>query len=436
MTAKDGPFRELMKMKEEGLASAVGLAAGRVDIMTPIIRDWDFDAIITHNRFTLLNRNAEPMIDLAVSRGMAVFNAAPFAGGIFAKGSVEMPKLAYSPLREADLKRVHQVEAICTRHKVPAGAVALQFSIRDPRIASTICGVTKPERVAQTVAWANHPIPEAVWQDLKAIAPGYVRPRGPSRLHIGLMRMDPAASATVDPTEIDRFRRLADDWWDPKGRMRPLHEIAPTRLSHIRAEACAHFGRDPKAMRPLTGLTALDIGCAVGLVSEPMARMGARVTGIDPGAELIAAAKAHAASSGLSIDYRNALTDDLVKAEETFNLVLCLEVVEHVPDVPAFLATAAKLVAPGGLMILSTINRTLKSLLLAKIGAEYVLRWLPEGTHDWQRFVTPTELDAALLSAGLSVSGERGMIFNPLARGWQLARDTDVNYFMSATRST
>ena len=243
------------------------------------------------------------------------------------------------------------------------------------------------------------------------------------------------AAATLDPAEVERFRKLASDWWDPKGRMRPLHEIAPTRLGHIRTEACRHFGRELKAMRALDGLSALDIGCAAGLVCEPMARMGARVTGIDPAPELIAAAKAHAAGSGLAIDYRTARTETLAAARETFDLVLCLEVVEHVPDVAAFLATCTQLVAPGGLLIISTINRTLKSFALAIVGAEYVLRWLPRGTHDWQRFVTLEELSGYLDPCGFKIASERGMIFNPFGTGWQLASDTDVNYFVSARKA-
>ncbi len=241
-------------------------------------------------------------------------------------------------------------------------------------------------------------------------------------------------SSTLDVAEVDRFRKLADDWWDHKGRMRPLHEIAPTRLGHIRAEACRHFGRDVKAMRALDGLRVLDIGCAAGLVCEPVARMGGRVTGIDPGPELIAAAKAHAIASGLTIDYRNARTEDLAAAGETFDMVLCLEVVEHVPDVGAFLATCAKLVAPGGLMIVSTINRTLKAFALAIVGAEYVLRWLPRGTHEWNRFVTPAELAGHLTRQGLATAEPRGMIYNPLATGWSLSSDSEVNYFLSASR--
>ena len=264
--------------------------------------------------------------------------------------------------------------------------------------------------------------------------------RDPRRLdsHAGLTPNSSMTTAfhspTLDPAEVDRFRKLADDWWDPKGRMRPLHEIAPTRLGYIRAEACRHFGRDVRAMRALDGLSVLDIGCAVGLVAEPVARMGSRVTGIDPGAELIAAARAHAGTSSLAIDYRNARAEDLAAASETFDMVLCLEVVEHVPDVGAFLATCGKLVAPGGLMIVSTINRTLKAFALAIVGAEYVLRWLPRGTHEWSRFVTPDELAGHFRAGGLVPGKPRGMMFNPLAAGWSLSSDSDVNYFLSAAK--
>ena len=237
---------------------------------------------------------------------------------------------------------------------------------------------------------------------------------------------------TLDPAEIDRFRRLADDWWEPRGRMRPLHEIAPARLGYIREATCRHFRRDLKAMGALEGLSALDIGCAAGLVSEPVARMGAKTTGIDPGPELIAAARAHAAAGGVAIDYRCARTEELAAAGERFDLVLCLEVVEHVPDPAAFLDICGKLLAPGGLMIVSTLNRTLKSYALAIVGAEYVLGWLPRGTHQWDRFVTPAELSGHLTAAGLTETDRRGMVYNPLRAGWALSSDTDVNYFMVA----
>jgi len=185
VTAKTGPIAELFKMKAEGLCDAVGLAAGKVDIMTPLLLDWDFDALITHNRFTLVNRNAEAMIDLAVSRGTAVLNAAPYAGGVFAKGSASFPRYAYQEASAAMLAPVAQVEAICARHAIPPGAAALQFSMRDRRVTATICGVSKPERVAETLAWAAHPIPQAAWDDLAAIRPSTDDPEATRRYTMG-----------------------------------------------------------------------------------------------------------------------------------------------------------------------------------------------------------------------------------------------------------
>jgi len=167
-TARDGALGELFRMKEEGLVKAVGLAAGPVNMMTPLLRAWDFDALITHNRFTLANRNAEAMLDLAQSRGIAVLNAAPYAGGVLAKGSTEYPRYVYQEASAATLDPIRRIEAICARHGVPPGAAALQFSMRDPRVAATICGVSKPERVKQTIEWARFPIPDAVWEELKA----------------------------------------------------------------------------------------------------------------------------------------------------------------------------------------------------------------------------------------------------------------------------
>jgi 2-polyprenyl-6-hydroxyphenyl methylase / 3-demethylubiquinone-9 3-methyltransferase len=242
-------------------------------------------------------------------------------------------------------------------------------------------------------------------------------------------------SATLDADEVARFAKLAGDWWDAKGPFRPLHQINPTRLTYIRDEICRHFGRDPKAPPSLTGLSVLDIGCGGGLVAEPLTRLGARVTGIDPARETIEAAKTHAAGGGLTIDYQATTAETLVDAGKRFDVVLLLEVVEHVTDVPAFLARLAPLVAPGGLMILSTLNRTLKAYALAIVGAEFILRWLPAGTHQWERFVRPGELKAALKAAGLAPAGTKGMVYNPLADAWSLSGDTDVNYFATATRS-
>jgi 2-polyprenyl-6-hydroxyphenyl methylase/3-demethylubiquinone-9 3-methyltransferase len=248
------------------------------------------------------------------------------------------------------------------------------------------------------------------------------------------MTAAPPSTATLDTDEIARFAKLADDWWDEKGPFRPLHQINPTRLTYIRDRLCQKFGRDKKAAASLAGLTVLDIGCGGGLVAEPLTRLGAEVTGIDPGAETIAAAKAHANGARLDITYRAATAEDLAAECAAFDVVLLLEVVEHVPDVPQFLKQVSPLVKPGGMMILSTINRTFKAYALAIIGAELILRWLPAGTHNWSRFVTPEELRRALKGAGLTPADVTGMAYNPLADEWRLARDSDVNYFATAER--
>jgi 2-polyprenyl-6-hydroxyphenyl methylase / 3-demethylubiquinone-9 3-methyltransferase len=248
--------------------------------------------------------------------------------------------------------------------------------------------------------------------------------------------MQHAPASTLDANEVARFARLAERWWDPEGEFKPLHALGPTRMQYLRDEIVRHFARDTaQTDRPLTGLRILDIGCGGGLVCEPLTRMGARVTGIDPGEETISAARAHAQSQGLAIDYRAARIEDLVAAGETFDVVTCLEVVEHVPDVSAFLAAAARTVRPGGLLIASTINRTLRSYALAIVAAEYILRWLPPGTHDWNRFVMPDELAIYLKRAGLAAPRVTGMILDPLAGRWTLsASDTAVNYFASAAK--
>ncbi len=240
--------------------------------------------------------------------------------------------------------------------------------------------------------------------------------------------------ATLDPDEIERFGRLGGTWWDEQGPFRPLHQINPTRLTYIRDRLCAHFGRDPKEGRSLEGLHMLDIGCGGGLVCEPLARLGAEVTGIDPGEDAIEAAKAHAEAAGLAIRYEVTTVEEAGARGETYDCVLLLEVVEHVPDVPAFLKTVAPLLAPNGLLILSTLNRTLKAFALAIVGAEYLLRWLPVGTHQWHRFVTPDELRSGLRGAGLALTDTTGLIYDPFADEWRLGRDTDVNYFAPAVR--
>lgn len=241
-------------------------------------------------------------------------------------------------------------------------------------------------------------------------------------------------TATLDDAEVKRFAALAAEWWDPNGKFRPLHKLGPARLAFVRQEIVRHFPQATGGLRPFAGLTVLDIGCGGGLVSEPVARLGASVTGIDPAAENIEAARRHAEGQGLTIDYRSALVEDLVAEGRTFDCVLCLEVVEHVPDVAAFIATCAKLVRPGGLIILSTINRTLKSYALAIVGAEYILRWLPVGTHQWDRFVTPDELTRHAEAAGLAMSAREGLVYNPLTDAWSLSQDIDVNYMASASR--
>jgi 2-polyprenyl-6-hydroxyphenyl methylase/3-demethylubiquinone-9 3-methyltransferase len=242
-------------------------------------------------------------------------------------------------------------------------------------------------------------------------------------------------SATLDPEEVERFAKLAGDWWDAKGPFKALHRINPVRLTYIRDQLCRKFGRDPRSASSLFGLSVLDIGCGGGLVSEPLARLGASVTGIDPAPENIEAAKAHAEGARVKVSYRATTAEEIAAEGMTFDAVLLLEVVEHVPDVPAFLKLVAKLVKPGGIMVLSTLNRTLKAYGLAIIGAEFILRWLPLGTHNWDRFVRPDELKAALEHAGLTLTDTTGMVYNPLADEWSLSRDTDVNYFATAIRA-
>lgn len=248
--------------------------------------------------------------------------------------------------------------------------------------------------------------------------------------------LPPQASGTLDQGEVDRFARLAAEWWDAKGKFRTLHQIGPARLGYIRDEIVGHFRLPSGGLRPLNGLRLIDIGCGGGLICEPLARLGGQVTGLDPAIENIEAARRHAAGQGLAIDYRAGRVEELAEeAPGSFDVVVCLEVVEHVPDVGAFLKSCAALARPGGLMILSTINRTMKAFLLAIVGAEYVLRWLPTGTHQWDRFVTPQELEHHLAAAGLAGFSEKGLVFNPLAGTWSIGPDTDVNYMARATRA-
>lgn len=249
--------------------------------------------------------------------------------------------------------------------------------------------------------------------------------------------MDPTQSSTagnIDAAELHRFARIADDWWNPSGKFRPLHKLGPARLGYIRDRVVAHFGRNGGEQRPLAGLAVLDIGCGGGLISEPLCRMGASVTGIEPTDDNIGAARNHAAAAGLVIDYRSVSAEDLAAGAERYDVVVCLEVIEHVPDPSAFVATCARLTRPGGLVVLSTINRTVKAYVLAIVGAEYVLRWLPVGTHQWERFVTPEELGSYATAAGLDGFSCEGLVYNPLADRWGLGRDTDVNYIGCAAK--
>jgi 2-polyprenyl-6-hydroxyphenyl methylase/3-demethylubiquinone-9 3-methyltransferase len=246
---------------------------------------------------------------------------------------------------------------------------------------------------------------------------------------------DHAEGASVDADEVARFSALAAAWWDPKGPFAPLHKFNPTRLAFIRAQAGARFGRDAKARAPFEGLSLLDIGCGGGLLSEPMARLGFAVTAVDASARNIGTARAHAEPQGLEIDFRCATAESLLEVGAgPFDVVLNMEVIEHVADPGQYLRDTARLIAPGGLMFLATLNRTAKALLLAKIGAEYVLGWLPKGTHDWRKFLKPQEILGFLEGEPVEVEGPFGVAYNPLTDRWSVGRDTDVNYMMVVKR--
>jgi 2-polyprenyl-6-hydroxyphenyl methylase/3-demethylubiquinone-9 3-methyltransferase len=244
-----------------------------------------------------------------------------------------------------------------------------------------------------------------------------------------------ATRSTVDQAEVDRFSALAAEWWNPRGKMAPLHKFNPVRIGYVRDQAAARFGRDAKRLDSLKGLAILDIGCGGGLLAEPLARLGGAVTAIDPSDTNIEAAKQHADESELAVDYRCTTSEQIAEQGEAYDIVLAMEVVEHVADVPLFVQCCASLVKPDGLMIAATLNRTLKSFALAIVGAEYILRWLPVGSHRWDKFVTPNELEIAMEQAGLRVTHEQGVIYNILADRWQLSTDTDVNYMLVAEKA-
>jgi 2-polyprenyl-6-hydroxyphenyl methylase/3-demethylubiquinone-9 3-methyltransferase len=250
------------------------------------------------------------------------------------------------------------------------------------------------------------------------------------------MTVEPAVllATSIDPNEIGRFAALADEWWDANGRLRSLHRLNPVRIGYIRDQMAARFHRNPLQPRPLAGLRIADIGCGGGLLAEPIARLGADVIGVDAAAENIRIATLHAEQSGLDIDYRHTSVEALAAAGESFDVILCMEVLEHVADMPGFIGACGTMLKPGGLLIAATLSRTLQAFALAIVGGEYLLGWLPRGTHDWRKFVRPHELARALRHAGLTVSDAKGVQYRPLADAWSLGPSLDVNYMMTATK--
>ncbi len=244
-----------------------------------------------------------------------------------------------------------------------------------------------------------------------------------------------AAGPSIDPADVARFSAQAAEWWDARGPFAPLHRFNPARLAFVRDRAAARFGRDVKIRAPFAGLTLLDVGCGGGLIAEPMRRMGFEITAVDASAENIGTARVHAEQQGLDIGYRAATVEQLEnEGAGPFDVVLTMEVIEHVADPEAFVRTCARLVKPGGLMIVATLNRTLKSLALGKVAAEYVLRWVPAGTHDWRQFLKPDEIRLMLSQEPVAVSGPYGLVYNPLTDRWSESDDAGVNYMMVATR--
>lgn len=244
-----------------------------------------------------------------------------------------------------------------------------------------------------------------------------------------------AQPTTIDPGEVAKFEAMAAEWWDPNGKFKPLHMLNPCRLDYITRQIAEEFSRDLTGELPFSGLRILDIGCGGGLLSEPMARLGAEVIGADAAAGNIPVAQVHAEQSGLTIDYRHTTAEDLAAAGERFDAVLNMEVVEHVADPLAYLTACQTLLKPGGLMVCSTINRNPKSFMMAIVGAEHVMRWLPKGTHEWSKFITPDELFDLISQAGLDPVDRKGFVFNPLTWGWRLSdRDLSVNYVTASVK--
>jgi 2-polyprenyl-6-hydroxyphenyl methylase/3-demethylubiquinone-9 3-methyltransferase len=244
-----------------------------------------------------------------------------------------------------------------------------------------------------------------------------------------------ASQTTVDPAEVAKFEAMAAEWWDPKGKFKPLHMLNPCRLDYITSQIAAEFNRDLGQPMPFTGLRLLDIGCGGGLLSEPMARLGAAVVGADAAERNIPVAQVHAEQSGLNIDYRHTTAEALAEAGEQFDIVLNMEVIEHVADPLSYLTACQQLLKPGGLHLCSTINRNPKSFAVAIVGAEFVMRWLPRGTHEWHKFITPDELFALLEQSGVTPVDRKGFVFNPVSWSWSISpRDLSVNYVTSSLK--
>jgi 2-polyprenyl-6-hydroxyphenyl methylase / 3-demethylubiquinone-9 3-methyltransferase len=247
--------------------------------------------------------------------------------------------------------------------------------------------------------------------------------------------MTPVLDArSLDPAEVEKFSKIAAEWWNPTGKFAVLHVFNPVRLAYIKEQVTARFARDPYDRRPFQGLKFLDIGCGGGLLTEPMARLGAEITGVDPSEKNIATASVHAEEQDLAIDYRATTAEDLAERGESFDVILNMEVIEHVADPSAFVQTCARLLKPSGLIFIATLNRTLKSFGLAIVGAEYVLGWLPRGTHQWEKFIKPDELEAWLTASGLKQLDRTGVAYNPFSGEWRRARDMDVNYMLVAQK--